>query len=52
MWKFLSGENFCPSALIGEMFITQFFCPVLMITKRIWLLWRKFIPPNTSAIQM
>ena len=39
---------------IGEIFIAQIFCPVLMITLRIWqplLHWRKFISPNISAIQ-
>ena len=43
-----------PSALIGEIFIVQIFCPVLMITLRVWQPlphWRKFIPPNISAIQ-
>ena len=57
MWKLLPGEKILPispSALIGEFFIAQFFCPVLMITLRIWRPlphWRKFIPPNIFAIQ-
>ena len=43
-----------PSALFGENFIRQIFCPVLMITQRIWRPlphWRKFIPLKWCCVK-